>query len=117
MCASSIVIYPRSILADVNKIIKPIAVTISGFIIGILFTFNSHSRSTFLLFESPIAVIVPRIVDINVAIKAIDTETYTAERMLLSVTSFSYHLKEKPEKLVSDFEELKEKNIVTNIGR
>lgn len=73
--AKSIVRYPRSSLIDVNKIISPIAVTISGFIIGILLTFKSHSLRIFLLLESPIAVIVPRTVDIIVAITAILIDT------------------------------------------
>ena len=84
---------------------------------GILFTLRSHSLSTFLLFDKPMAVIVPRMVDITVAINAILMETYTADIMLLSVKSFLYHLRENPAKLVRDFDELNEKNIVTKIGR
>ena len=39
--------YPFSIFSEENKIISPIAVTISGFIIGILFTFSSKSLTRF----------------------------------------------------------------------
>jgi hypothetical protein len=93
------------------------AVTISGFIIGILFIFKIHSLSTFLLFDNPIAVIVPNTVDTNVAIMAILIDTYTAASMSWSVSSFLYHLKENPVNFVRDFDELKEKNIVIAIGR
>jgi hypothetical protein len=89
----------------------------SGFIIGILLIFNIQSFTTFLLFESPIAVIVPSTVETNVAIMAILSETYTDEIMPSSVKSFLYHLNEKPVNLVKDLDELKEKTIVTTIGK
>ena len=117
ICARSIVKYPLPIRSDVNKIISPIAVTMSGFIIGILLIFNIQSFTTFLLFESPIAVIVPSTVETNVAIMAILSETYTDEIMPSSVKSFLYHLNEKPVNLVKDLDELKEKTIVTTIGK
>ena len=52
-------------MIDENKIMRPIAVTISGFMIGILLMLVISSLITLLLFERPMAVRVPRIVAIN----------------------------------------------------
>ena len=96
---------------------RPIAVTISGFSIGILLIFSIRSRSTLRLRDSPIAVIVPSIVEMIVAMIAMETDTYTAFTTSTLLISSAYHLSEKPENLVSDFDELNEKIIVTRIGR
>ena len=62
--------YPFSTLKVINKSISPIAVTISGFIIGRLFTCCMVSLTIFRDLLNPIAVMVPTIVDTKVAIKA-----------------------------------------------
>ena len=102
---------------DENKIIKPIAVTISGFIIGMLLTFKIISFNTFLLLDKPMAVMVPKIVEINVAKRAMVIDTDTAFIMELSEIRLLYHWKENPDIFVSDFDELKENTIMTIMGR
>jgi hypothetical protein len=100
-----------------NRIIRPMAVTISGFIIGILFIFKITSFSIFRLLDNPIAVKVPSMVAMIVANTAMETDTYTAFIMELSEIRFSYHRSEKPDIFVRDFDELKENTMVTIIGR
>jgi pyruvate kinase len=56
-----------------------ITVTISGFIMGILLILVIHSRMSLRFFERPIAVIVPRTVEISVASTATLTDTQTAD--------------------------------------
>ena len=63
------------------------------------------------------AVIVPRTVEITVAKMAMVRETYTAFITSPLCKSSPYHLRENPVNFVSDFDELKEKIIVTRIGR
>ena len=75
MCARSIVIYPFWNPRDENSSIHPMAVTISGFRIGISFILSTISLIIFRDFDKPIAVIVPRTVDAMVASIAIVTET------------------------------------------
>ena len=58
---------------------------------------------------------VPRNVDTAVAIMAMLIETYTADIMLLSVTSFSYHLNENPVNFVRDFDALEKYKHYGNI--
>ena len=67
ICASSMVTYPFSTWKVINSSINPIAVTISGFIIGRLSTCSMILRRTFLELLSPIAAIVPTTVEISVA--------------------------------------------------
>lgn len=61
--------------SEENSSIRPIAVTISGFRIGKLLMVRTISFSTFLDFESPMAVMVPSTVEITVARIATVTET------------------------------------------
>ena len=75
ICARSIVIYPFWNPRDENSSIHPMAVTISGFRIGISFILSTISLIIFRDFDKPIAVIVPRTVDAMVANIAIVTET------------------------------------------
>ena len=78
MWANSIVKYPFSILTNENNNINAIPVTISGFIIGRLFTCKTIFLKIGFDFEIPIAVIVPNIVDITVDKIAILTDTTIA---------------------------------------
>jgi hypothetical protein len=100
-----------------NKIISPIAVTISGFIIGRLFTLIIISFNILRFLDKPIEVSVPRIVAIMVASTAMDMDTHTAFMMSLLLNRFSYQRSEKLSNFVKDFDELKEYTIVTTIGR
>jgi hypothetical protein len=104
-------------MADENRIIRLIAVTISGLRIGILFILSTTSLIIFLLFERPIAVIVPRTVEAKVANNAIVRDTYTALMIEPSEISLEYHLRDTPLMLVRLFDELKENTIITTIGR
>ena len=117
ICARSMVRYPFRNPMEENRSISPMAVTISGFKIGRLLIFNRSSFTTFLDLERPIAVIVPIMVEITVARIATVRDTYTA--LLTSVLWISslYQRMEKPVNLVRDFDELKEKIMVTKIGR
>ena len=60
---------------------------------------------------------VPSTVEMIVARIAIDTETYTALLISILFISSPYQRRENPVNLVSDLDELKEKIIVTRIGR
>ena len=93
------------------------AVTMSGFRIGWLLIFKSSSLTTFRDLDRPMAVMVPITVEITVARIATVRDTYTA--LLTSVLWISslYQRIENPVNLVRDFDELKEKIIVTKIGR
>ena len=93
------------------------AVTMSGFKIGRLLIFKSSSLTTFRDLDRPMAVMVPITVEITVARIATVRDTYTA--LLTSVLWISslYQRMENPVNLVRDFDELKEKIIVTKIGR
>ena len=62
----------------INSNIKPMAVTISGFIIGKLFTCSIRSRTTFRDLLSPMAEIVPTTVETTVAINATPKVVYNA---------------------------------------
>ena len=79
--------------------------------------FCIRSLIIFLLLESPIAVIVPSIVEMSVAKTATESDTYTAFIIDPSFISLSYHLSENPVRFVSDFELLNENTIITTIGR
>ena len=85
--------------------------------IGRLLMLRTISFTTFLLLESPMAVIVPSTVDITVARIAIVRDTYTALMIEPSEISLAYHLSEKPVILVRLLEELNENTIMTTIGR
>ena len=63
------------------------------------------------------AVAVPNTVEISVDNNAMVIDTDTALMISASANSSWYHLSEKPVNLVNDLDELKEKNIVTKIGR
>ena len=73
MCASKSVTKPFSMCSALKNIRRPIAVTISGFIIGSSLTCSTQLLRIRLDFERPMAVSVPTIVDTRVAIKAITT--------------------------------------------
>ena len=110
ICARSIVVKPVLILREENSNINPIAVTISGFNIGRLFTCVTISFTIFLDFDKPIAVIVPTNVDTIVAMTAISTVYQIASIIERLLNIASYHFVEKPVNLVKDFERLNEKN-------
>ena len=84
---------------------------------GRLLIFKSVSFNTLRDFERPIAVMVPSTVEITVARMAMVTDTYTALLTSVLCSSSVYHLMENPINLVRDLEELKEKIMVTRIGR
>ena len=65
------VTYPFSTWNVMNNNMNPIAVTISGFMIGRLFACSIRSRISFFDLLTPIAAIVPATVEINVASSAI----------------------------------------------
>ena len=75
ICASNIVRYPFRNPREENKSIRLMAVTISGFRIGILLIFKSSSLITFFDLDKPIAVMVPSIVETMVAMIAMVTDT------------------------------------------
>ena len=60
---------------------------------------------------------VPSTVEMAVARIAMVTDTYTALDTSMLLSSSPYQRREKPVNFVSDFDELKEKIIVTKIGR
>ena len=64
---------PVLIFNEVNRSIKPIAVTISGFIIGRLLICSVSSLTIRLDLDRPMAAIVPTIVETTVAITAMTT--------------------------------------------
>ena len=57
------------------------------------------------------AATVPIIVEHTVAITATSSVVQMLSSMLLLVNRLSYHRREKPEKVIMDFESLKEKRI------
>ena len=93
------------------------AVTISGFIRGKLFTCAIKSRMIFLELLKPIAAIVPTMVETAVAINATPKVVYRASIISRDCSMCSYHLSEKPVKVVNDFPSLKEKTIIYMMGR
>ena len=117
ICASSIVTYPFSTLKVMNSSISPMAVTISGFISGRLFTCSITSRTIFLDLLSPIAEIVPTTVETAVARTAMLNVVYRASIISPDSSICRYHRSENPEKTVRDFPSLKENTIIYKIGR
>ena len=93
------------------------AVTISGFIIGKLFTCSIISRTIFFDLLRPMAAIVPATVEMSVAKSAMENVVYSALIMSLDSSICRYQRRENPEKLVRDFPSLKEKIIMYKIGR
>ena len=108
---------PFVTLNVINKSISPIAVTISGFISGRLFTCSIRSRTIFFDLLSPIAAIVPTTVEIAVATIATPKVVYNASIISCDCIICSYQRSENPVKLVSDFPSLNEKIIIYRIGR
>ena len=100
-----------------NSSIKPIAVTISGFIIGRLLTCSIRFCTIFFDFDRPIAEIVPTTVEIAVAIRAILNVVYRDSIIVCDSIICRYQRRENPEKLVSDFPLLNEKMTIYTIGR
>ena len=96
---------------------KPIAVTISGFIIGRLLTCSISLWIIFFDLERPIAEIVPTIVETAVAISAMLNVVDRDSIIVCDSIICLYQRREKPVKLVSDFPELKEKMTIYTIGR
>ena len=117
MCAISNVIKPFSILKVIKNNIKPIAVTISGFISGKSLICIIKSWTTFLDFDKPIALIVPTTVDITVAITATKIVIYNDSIIDASDNIFVYHCIENPVKCVNDLLELNENTIIKPIGK
>ena len=72
ICANNIEIYPNLNPNEINKIIKAIPVTISGFKTGMLFTFKITFLNFFFILKIPIAVNTPIVVAIIVDNTAID---------------------------------------------
>ena len=73
MCANRSVTKPFSICSALKNIKSPMAVTISGFIIGSSLTCSTQLLRIRFDFERPMAVSVPTMVDTTVAITAITT--------------------------------------------
>ena len=85
------------------------AVTMSGFMTGRLLISSTMLRTTRFDLESPMAATVPTTVETAVAITATRTVYQMLWSMVRSWNMFSYQRREKPVKLVRDFESLKEK--------
>jgi hypothetical protein len=100
-----------------NKTKKLIAVTISGFTIGILFKLSVQFLSHFLFFDNIIAPSVPMIVDTVVEITATKIVVIIALLISSSLNNFSYHSNDKPVNLVRDFDALNENMTRDVIGR
>ena len=115
-CAASIVPSPFLTPNALKNIRSPIAVTISGFIIGRSFTLSTIALTTLLLFESPIAVIVPTNVEITVASTATSIVYPTASIISPLLNIFSYQRSENPFQWVRLLLLLKENIIVYIIG-
>ena len=73
MCARIIVISPRSTPIVMKKSMRPMAVTISGFMIGKSLICSTRSFTTLRDLESPTAAKVPVTVDTTVAMTATRT--------------------------------------------
>ena len=117
ICANNNVTKPFSILKVIKNNINPIAVTISGFIKGKSLICIIKSCTIFFDLESPIALIVPTIVETTVAIIATIIVTYKDSIIEASANIFEYHCIEKPVKCVNDLLELNEKTIIKPIGK
>ena len=117
ICARSMVTYPFSTWNVMNNNMNPIAVTISGFMIGRLFACSIRSRISFFDLLTPIAAIVPATVEINVASSAILNVVDSASIISADSSICLYQRSENPVKLVSDFPSLNENIIMYRIGR
>ena len=111
------VTYPFSTWNVMNNNMNPIAVTISGFMIGRLFACSIRSRISFFDLLTPIAAIVPATVEINVASSAILNVVDSASIISADSSICLYQRSENPVKLVSDFPSLNENIIMYRIGR
>ena len=74
LCAKSKVQKPKGIFNEVKNSIKPMAVTISGFSIERLLTWDTVSLMSLLERLKPMAATVPTMVEIMVAKTAMTTE-------------------------------------------
>ena len=92
------------------------AVTISGFIIGRSLIILTAERSGRLHLDRPMTVIVPMIVERMVARIAMTNVIQIAFMVVDEANIFSYQRREKPEKWVSERDELNEKTTVYTIG-
>ena len=99
-----------------NSSISPMAVTISGFMIGKSFSCSTALRSTLRQRERPMALIVPNSVETMVAISAMTIVVCSDSIMSRFSNIRSYHMRLNPSKLVSERLELKEKTIMNKIG-
>ena len=117
MWARSMVTYPFSTRKVIKSSMKPMAVTISGFIMGRLLTCSTRSRTIFLDLLNPMAEMVPTTVEIRVAISATLKVVYSASIISRDSSMCRYQRREKPVKLVRDFPSLKENTIIYKIGR
>ena len=116
ICANSIVTKPRSMWNVMNSSINPMAVTISGFMIGKSFSCSTAFLSTLRQRDRPMALIVPSSVETRVAISAMTIVVCSDSIMSRFSNIRSYHMRLKPSKLVSERPELKEKMIMNRIG-
>ena len=98
ICANNNVVNPFSILNVIKNNIKPIAVTISGFIKGKSLICIIKSCTIFFDLERPIALIVPTTVETTVAMIATIIVTYKDSIIDASANIFEYHCIEKPVK-------------------
>ena len=95
---------------------KPIAVTMSGFIIGRSFAVRTALRSGLLHRDRPMTVIVPIQVEITVAKMAMANVVPMAPIVTDEENIFSYQRSEKPEKVVRERDALNENKTVYAIG-
>ncbi len=102
ICAKSIVTKPFVTASAENNISRLIAVTMSGFMTGNSLMRSVVLRKSFPLFDSPMAVIVPKTVATAVEMTAM-MMVYQIELIIVgSLNIFSYHCSEKPSKTVSE---------------
>ena len=116
MCASSSVKKPLLTSSVAKNMSKPIAVTMSGFIIGRSFAVRTALRSGLLHRDRPMTVIVPIQVEITVAKMAMANVVPMAPIVTDEENIFSYQRSEKPEKVVRERDALNENKTVYAIG-
>ena len=91
-------------------------VTISAFIMGMLFTIISGSRALRRMAWKPMDAKVPATVAMTVASRLTSSVVYTLCIMMRFWNSFAYHIREKPFHTVLLFPALKENTISSTMG-
>ena len=94
---------------EMKRSMRPMAVTISGFMTGRLLTSRTMLRRILFALLRPMAATVPTTVETTVATTATISVVVMLSIIIRLENMLSYHFREKPEKLVMDFPSLKEK--------